>query len=208
LGTHQHGAFLLWVMMFAIMLLQKMKEIMQIESSCYCHYPGCVNNHCKLHWFAYTRILRRETANWQAQSIGQDFVDLFLVTPCLLISAILAFRNNRNAKMIWGGVVLYITYTFVIYCFCLFISIIYLLFTVFVWDYHFIHLSIFFSHLILKERKGALKTKPFFILSAFISSLSRCCFISCGFQKLFRQYFKTPSQKYCGSWFVYLMLFM
>jgi len=58
-----------------------------------------------------------ETANWQAQSIGQDFVDLFLVVPCLLISSILAFRNSRNAKMIWGGVVLYITYTFVIYCF-------------------------------------------------------------------------------------------
>lgn len=58
-----------------------------------------------------------ETANWQAQSIGQDFVDLFLVIPCLLISSILAFRNNRNAKVIWGGVMLYITYTFVIYCF-------------------------------------------------------------------------------------------
>jgi len=58
-----------------------------------------------------------ETANWQAQCIGQDLVDLFLVVPCLLISSILAFRNNRNAKMIWGGVVLYSTYTFVIYCF-------------------------------------------------------------------------------------------
>jgi hypothetical protein len=58
-----------------------------------------------------------ETTNWQAQSIGQDFVDLFLVTPCLLISAILAGRSNRNAQLIWGGVLLYVTYTFMIYCF-------------------------------------------------------------------------------------------
>lgn len=58
-----------------------------------------------------------ETLNWQAQSLGQDMIDLFLVVPCLVISSILACRNKRSAKMIWGGVVLYLTYTFVIYCF-------------------------------------------------------------------------------------------
>ncbi len=58
-----------------------------------------------------------ETLNWQAQSIGQDMIDLFLITPCLLITSILSYRNNRTAIMIWGGVVLYLTYTFVIYCF-------------------------------------------------------------------------------------------
>jgi hypothetical protein len=58
-----------------------------------------------------------ETLNWQAQSIGQDMIDLFLIVPCLLISSIFAFRNNRIATMIWGGVMLYLSYTFVIYCF-------------------------------------------------------------------------------------------
>ena len=58
-----------------------------------------------------------ETLNWQAQSIGQDMIDLFLITPCLLITSILSYRNNRTATMIWGGVVLYLTYTFVTYCF-------------------------------------------------------------------------------------------
>ncbi|MES2780519.1 MAG: hypothetical protein V4651_11535 [Bacteroidota bacterium] len=58
-----------------------------------------------------------ETAIWQAQAIGQDIFDLFVVVPCLLISSILAYRNNRNATMIWGGTTLYLTYTFVIYCF-------------------------------------------------------------------------------------------
>lgn len=58
-----------------------------------------------------------ETLNWQAQSVGQDFIDLVLITPCLLITSILAYRNYRAAFMMWGGVVLYLTYTFVLYCF-------------------------------------------------------------------------------------------
>lgn len=59
----------------------------------------------------------KETLNWQAQSVGQDLIDLVLITPCLLITSILAYRNNRAAFMMWGGVVLYLTYTFVLYCF-------------------------------------------------------------------------------------------
>src|SRR5450631_1289659 len=58
-----------------------------------------------------------ETLNWQAQSVSQDFIDLVLIAPCLLITSILARRNNKIAILIWGGVLLYLTYTFVIYCF-------------------------------------------------------------------------------------------
>ncbi len=58
-----------------------------------------------------------ETLNWQSQSLGQDMIDLFLVVPCLILFSILAYRNKRSARVIWGGVVLYLTYTFVIYCF-------------------------------------------------------------------------------------------
>jgi len=58
-----------------------------------------------------------ETLNWQAQSVGQDMIDLFLLAPCLIVTSVLAFRHNRTALMIWGGVVLYLTYTFTIYCF-------------------------------------------------------------------------------------------
>jgi len=58
-----------------------------------------------------------ETLNWQAQAMGQDIIDLFLVTPCLLVTSVLAYRNNRMATLIWGGVVLYLTYTFVLYSF-------------------------------------------------------------------------------------------
>lgn len=59
----------------------------------------------------------KETFNWQVQSRGQDIVDLFLIVPLLLITSGLAFRNNRIALLIWGGVTLYLTYTFIIFCF-------------------------------------------------------------------------------------------
>jgi hypothetical protein len=59
----------------------------------------------------------KETLNWQTQSIGQDMIDLFLMTPCLVITSILSCKKNKPAIMILGGVVLYLTYTFAIYCF-------------------------------------------------------------------------------------------
>jgi len=58
-----------------------------------------------------------ETLNWQAQALGQDMIDLFIVTPSLFITSVSAYKNNRTATLIWGGVMLYLTYTFVLYCF-------------------------------------------------------------------------------------------
>lgn len=58
----------------------------------------------------------RESSNWQAQAIGQDLVDLFLLVPCLLITGFLA-SGNYIARVMWGGVLLYLIYTFLIYCF-------------------------------------------------------------------------------------------
>ena len=58
-----------------------------------------------------------ETANWRAQSIGQDIVDLFVIVPCLVITSVFAYRNNRKAMLVWGGVLCYLIYTFIIYCF-------------------------------------------------------------------------------------------
>ncbi len=58
-----------------------------------------------------------ESTGWKLQAIGQDFIDLLLVTPALLVTAILAFYQKRGALSFWAGVVLYLAYTFVIYCF-------------------------------------------------------------------------------------------
>jgi hypothetical protein len=57
-----------------------------------------------------------ETPNWQAQSVGQDEINLFLISPVLIITAI-AGMKNKIAFRLWSGVNLYLIYTYVIYCF-------------------------------------------------------------------------------------------
>lgn len=64
-----------------------------------------------------TDFYHRETGNWQVQCLGQDLVDLCLVTPVLLISMFLAYSGRKIWLLIWGGVLIYILYTFLIYSF-------------------------------------------------------------------------------------------
>lgn len=59
----------------------------------------------------------RDAASMAAQGAGQDMVDLFLVTPLLLILLVFVRKNNRITSMIFSGIVFYILYSFVIYCF-------------------------------------------------------------------------------------------
>ncbi len=59
----------------------------------------------------------QETPNWQAQSIGQDYADLILVVPFLLISTILLYLGRKRAIYLWGGSLSFLLYTFTIYCF-------------------------------------------------------------------------------------------
>lgn len=57
-----------------------------------------------------------ESLDWQAQSVGQDAIDLFLVSPVLIVSSILS-RKNKITFQLWGGVNFYLIYTYVIYSF-------------------------------------------------------------------------------------------
>jgi hypothetical protein len=57
----------------------------------------------------------RETASMAAQGKGQDIVDLFLVVPAVIISLILMRKNKRIATLVFGGLVFYILYSFIIY---------------------------------------------------------------------------------------------
>ncbi len=59
----------------------------------------------------------RETAYYAAQGVGQDAVNLIVVLPALLISALLAARGSRLSFQVWGGVVFYCVYSYVIYTF-------------------------------------------------------------------------------------------
>jgi hypothetical protein len=69
-----------------------------------------------------------ETPNWRIQGIGQDLVDLFLVTPVLLISGIQAYRQKKRWFFIFGGTVLFLAYTYAIYCFALHFNALFLVY--------------------------------------------------------------------------------
>ena len=64
-----------------------------------------------------TDTYERDTASMAAQGIGQDIVNLFFVLPILIISLVFIQRNSKMAWLIFSGTLLYIMYSFVIYCF-------------------------------------------------------------------------------------------
>ena len=62
-------------------------------------------------------IYEKETFNWKIQSIGQDYVNLFLILPCQLVSSIFFFKGKHTASFLWAGSTVYLIYTYLIYCF-------------------------------------------------------------------------------------------
>lgn len=62
-------------------------------------------------------IYEYETASWRAQGVGQDWVDLLVVVPWLVASAILTHRGSRRALLVLGGGLAYTAYAFMIYAF-------------------------------------------------------------------------------------------
>lgn len=58
-----------------------------------------------------------EKPSWYLQSVGQDLVDLLLVAPILGIATLYGAKGSATAKKIWAGALLYLVYTFAIYCF-------------------------------------------------------------------------------------------
>jgi hypothetical protein len=59
----------------------------------------------------------RESASWAAQAIGQDWVDLVLGVPWLVVTSVLARRGSRRAAPLAAGGTLYVFYELVIYAF-------------------------------------------------------------------------------------------
>ncbi len=64
----------------------------------------------------------RETAALAIQGLGQDAFDLIVVLPALLSSLVGLRRRSRLAAHLWGALVLYLIYTFVIYAFSLYFN--------------------------------------------------------------------------------------
>lgn len=69
-----------------------------------------------------------ENHSWAVQSSGQDAVDLFLISPLLIVTVILISQKNKIAIPVWAGTNLYLSYTFAIYCFDLHFNRIFLIY--------------------------------------------------------------------------------
>ena len=72
----------------------------------------------------------RETASWAAQGIGQDWVNLLLVVPWLLLTAVLTLRASRPAALLLGGGLVYTLYSYVIYAFAVHFNALFLVYCV------------------------------------------------------------------------------
>lgn len=65
----------------------------------------------------YEGAYTKETANWTAQVIAQDWINVLVGVPVLLLSAILAYRKSLKSFYIWLGSLVFIAYSFAIYAF-------------------------------------------------------------------------------------------
>lgn len=73
-------------------------------------------------WVSYLGIsvsdtYAKETLNWASQAIGQDYVNLFLAAPALIISAYFINKGSLKAYLVWLGVLIYVIYSYILYAF-------------------------------------------------------------------------------------------
>ncbi|UCG26971.1 MAG: hypothetical protein JSV24_08315 [Bacteroidales bacterium] len=75
-----------------------------------------------------SKTYERDAPSMAAQGIGQDFVDLFLVVPMLIVSLIFVLKKSKTASFIFSGLLFYIVYSFIIYCFGVHFNYLFLLY--------------------------------------------------------------------------------
>ncbi|HEY8146951.1 MAG TPA: hypothetical protein VIG06_29930 [Kofleriaceae bacterium] len=59
----------------------------------------------------------RESAEWAGQAVGQDWFDLLVAAPALVVCALGARRGSLRWRLLLCGALLFTVYTFVLYCF-------------------------------------------------------------------------------------------
>lgn len=69
-----------------------------------------------------------ETPVWKVQGIAQDVIDLFIIVPVLVVSGILSYYNKRVFIYIFGGTVLYLAYSYFLYCFAVHFNYLFLIY--------------------------------------------------------------------------------
>jgi hypothetical protein len=106
-----------------------------------------------------------ESGNWQVQSLGQDIIDCFLVTPVLVIAVFLIVKGNTKAYDIWGGVNLYLTYTYLIYCFAVHFNSFFLIYCI-ILGLSFYSSVLFFYRLVQEKKEPPVNGRSFYKTTA------------------------------------------
>jgi hypothetical protein len=60
-------------------------------------------------------LYSQETSAWYAQCIGQDIIDLVVIVPALLLSALFMRKGSAQALFIWLGTMVYVIYCFAVH---------------------------------------------------------------------------------------------
>jgi hypothetical protein len=71
---------------------------------------------------------KRDHPSMAVQAMGQDLVDLFIVIPTMIIVLVYFIRRNTAATLILGGIISYILYSFIIYCFGVYFNYLFLIY--------------------------------------------------------------------------------
>ncbi len=74
-------------------------------------------------------VYAREVPMWAAEGIGQDWADLVLVAPLLVITALLTLRGSRVAALLLAGGLSYTLYSLVLYAFFVHFGPLFLVYT-------------------------------------------------------------------------------
>lgn len=77
--------------------------------------------------FFFQDIYSRENPNWRAQTRGQDLTGLIIIAPLLTVSLLRIFYGKREGYFLFGGTLLFIIYSYAIYCFALHFNSLFLL---------------------------------------------------------------------------------
>src|SRR5271165_2492660 len=70
----------------------------------------------------------RGPLSWTVQGVAQDFTDLVVVLPVLVISGFLAARGSQRARLVWLGALSYLVYSFVLYAFGVYFNTLFLVY--------------------------------------------------------------------------------
>lgn len=78
----------------------------------------------------YPGLYSKSSPGWIAQTVAQDGINLFVVTPLLIVAALYSFQGIKSAIILWGGTLGYLVYTFLIYCFSVTFNMLFLAYCV------------------------------------------------------------------------------